>query len=213
MYILGNLSKDVFERRKLTESEALPLFIRLDCNKFVLLSSFSLINTIYPRVSTKPLTNDATCLLPVHVRRSKMPLLKLPIITYSPPAKLIKSCAINMSSRVHRRNSCYKVATSIYHQVFINTKNDIKLRYVYIITCSSTVISYPYLMSTKWKAISGQIRFLHVIASKECERRSKSAYVTKFSKWQPCFDVIYNEFEAFCNKMSLYEQFQYVQER
>ena len=78
-----------------------------------------------------------------------------------------------MSSRVHRRNSCYKVATSIYHQVFINTKNDIKLRYVYNITCSSTVISYPYLMSTKWKARSGQIRFVHVIASKECERRKE----------------------------------------
>ena len=88
------------------------------------------------------------------------------------------------------------VATSIYHQVFINKKDDIKLRYVYIISCSSTVISYPYLMSTKWKARSGQIRFVHVIASKECERGSKSAYVKKFSKWQPCFDVIYNKFDT-----------------
>ena len=89
MYILGNLSKDVFERRTLTRSEALPLFICLDSNKFVMLSSFSLINAVYPRVSTKPLTNDAKCLLPVDVRRSKILFLKLPIITYSPPGKLI----------------------------------------------------------------------------------------------------------------------------
>ena len=51
------------------------LNICLDTNKFVLLSFFSLIKTINPRVSTKPLPNDA---LPVDVRRSKTPLLKLP---------------------------------------------------------------------------------------------------------------------------------------
>ena len=45
-----------------TGSEAFSLFICLDANKFVLLSFFSLIKTIYPRVSTKP--------LPVDVRRS-----------------------------------------------------------------------------------------------------------------------------------------------
>ena len=51
------------------------LFLCLDTNKFVWLSFFSLIKTINPRVSTKPLPNDA---LPVDVRRSKKPLLKLP---------------------------------------------------------------------------------------------------------------------------------------
>ena len=40
-------------------SHPLFLFICLDPNKFVLLSVFSLIKTIYPRVSTKPLPNDA----------------------------------------------------------------------------------------------------------------------------------------------------------
>ena len=45
-----------------TGSEAFSLFICLDANNFVLLSFFSLIKTIYPRVSTKP--------LPVDVRRS-----------------------------------------------------------------------------------------------------------------------------------------------
>ena len=75
---LGSLSKDVFERSTSTGSEAFSLFIYLDANKFVLLSFFSLIKTIYQRVSTKPLPNDAKSPLPVDVRRSKTPLLKLP---------------------------------------------------------------------------------------------------------------------------------------
>ena len=68
----------MFERRTSTGSEAFSLFICLDANKFVLLSVFSLIKTINPRVSTKPLPNDAKSPLPVDVRRSKTPLLKLP---------------------------------------------------------------------------------------------------------------------------------------
>ena len=48
--ILGNLSKDVFERRTSTGSETFSLFICLDSNKSVLLSFFSLIKMIYPRV-------------------------------------------------------------------------------------------------------------------------------------------------------------------
>ena len=77
--ILGNLSKDVFERRTSTGSEAFSLLICLDANKFVLLSFFSLIKTIYPRVSTDPLPNDAKSPFPVDVRRSKTLLLKFPI--------------------------------------------------------------------------------------------------------------------------------------
>ena len=73
-----SLSKDVFERRMSTGSETFSLFICLDANKFVLLSFFSLIKTIYPRVSTKPLPNDANSPLPVDVHRSKTLLLKLP---------------------------------------------------------------------------------------------------------------------------------------
>ena len=74
---IGSLSKDVFERRTSTGSEAFSLFICLDANKFVLLSFFSLIKTIYQRVSTKPLPNDAKSPLPVDIRRSKTPLFKL----------------------------------------------------------------------------------------------------------------------------------------
>ena len=76
---IGNLSKDVFERRTSTGSEVFSLLICLDANKFVLLSFSSLIKTIYPRFSTEPLPNDAKSPLPVDVRRSKTLLLKLPI--------------------------------------------------------------------------------------------------------------------------------------
>ena len=74
----GNLSKDVFERRTSTGSEPFSPLICLDANKFVLLSFFSLIKTIYQRVSTEPLPNDAKSPLPVEVRRLKTLLLKLP---------------------------------------------------------------------------------------------------------------------------------------
>ena len=77
---LGSLSKDVFERRTSTGSEAFSLFICLDANKLVLLSFFSLLKTIYPRVSTKTLPNDAESPLPVDVRRSTTLLLKLPTL-------------------------------------------------------------------------------------------------------------------------------------
>ena len=67
--VIGSLSKDVFERRTSSRSETFSLFICVDANKVVLLSFFSLIRTIYPRVSTKPLPNDAKSPLPVDVRR------------------------------------------------------------------------------------------------------------------------------------------------
>ena len=62
-------SKDVFERHMSTGTEAFSLFICLDANKFVLLNFFFLIKTIYPKVSTKTLPNDAKIPLPVDVRR------------------------------------------------------------------------------------------------------------------------------------------------
>ena len=78
--LIGTLSKDVFERRTSTGSEAFSLFICLDANKLVLLRFFPLLKTIYPKVSTKPRPNDAKSPLPVDVRRSKTLLLKLPNI-------------------------------------------------------------------------------------------------------------------------------------
>ena len=87
---LGNLSKDVFEGRTSTGSEPFSLFICLDANKFVLLSFFSLVKTIYPRVSNKPLPNDAKGPLPVDVIRSTTLLLKLPINIPALTAFLVK---------------------------------------------------------------------------------------------------------------------------
>ena len=75
---IGNLSKDVFERRTSTGSEAFFLVICLDAIRFSLLTFFSLLKTIYPRVLTKPLPNNAKSPLPVDVRRSKTLLLKVP---------------------------------------------------------------------------------------------------------------------------------------
>ena len=75
--LIRSLSKDVFERRTLTGSEAFSLLMCLDANKFALLSLFSLIKTIYASVSTK-LPNETKSPLPVHVRPSKTLLLKPP---------------------------------------------------------------------------------------------------------------------------------------
>ena len=72
---IGNLRR--FERRTSTGSEAFFLFICLDAIKFSLLTFFSLLKTIYPRVLTKPLPNDAKSPLPVDVRRLKTLLLKV----------------------------------------------------------------------------------------------------------------------------------------
>ena len=76
--VIGTLSKDVFERRTSTGSEAFSLFICLDTTKFILLSFLSPIKTIHPTVSTKPQPNAAKSPLPADVRRSKTLLLKLP---------------------------------------------------------------------------------------------------------------------------------------
>ena len=77
------------------------------------------------------------------------------IIKCSPTGKLIKAaarlyyhvficrnvniyiCGLHISSGVHRRESWYKVSVCIYYHVFVCKKVDIKLRYVYIIRCSS----------------------------------------------------------------------------
>ena len=58
-------------QRRSTGSEPFFLFICLDANKFVLLSFVSLMKTIHPRVSTKPLPNDAKSPNPVDVAQKR----------------------------------------------------------------------------------------------------------------------------------------------
>ena len=54
-----------------TGSETFFLFICLNSNKFVLLSFFSLIKTIYPSVSTKQQPNNAKILLPGYLSQKR----------------------------------------------------------------------------------------------------------------------------------------------
>ena len=64
----GNSSRSILSIRELKQrSKAFCL----DANKFVLISFFSLITTIYPRVSTKPLPDDAKSPPPVDVVAQK----------------------------------------------------------------------------------------------------------------------------------------------
>ena len=72
-------SSDVFERRMSTGSGRFSLLICLDVTKFVLLSVFTLIETICPKICSKSRLKGAKKQLPVDVRRSKKLLLKLPI--------------------------------------------------------------------------------------------------------------------------------------
>ena len=76
--ILGNLSKGVFEGRTSTGSENFFLLICLDTMKFVLLSSFTPVETIKLKILAKPLLGNVKSPLLVGVRRSKTPLLKFP---------------------------------------------------------------------------------------------------------------------------------------
>ena len=78
--ILGSLSKGVFERRTATGNETFSLFTRLGATIFVILSVFTLIETIYLKIRAHPLLKNEKRPLPVAVRRSKTPLLKLPIL-------------------------------------------------------------------------------------------------------------------------------------
>ena len=85
----GSLSSNVFEQRTSTGSELFSPLIRLDATNYVLLSVFTLIETICPNVFSKSQLKCAKSPLPVDVRRSKTSLLKLPssINFWSPAGK------------------------------------------------------------------------------------------------------------------------------
>jgi len=69
---MGNLTSDVFERRTSTGSELFSLLISFDATTVVLLSVFTLIETISPKICSKSRPRSAESSLPVDVRRSKM---------------------------------------------------------------------------------------------------------------------------------------------
>ena len=76
--IFGSLSKGVFERRTATGNETFSLFTRLGATTFVIPSVVTRIETIYLKIKVHPLPKNEKRPLPVAVRRSKTPLLKLP---------------------------------------------------------------------------------------------------------------------------------------
>ena len=61
---LGSLSGDVFEQHMSTGSEPFFLSICLDATKLVLLSVFTLKETIYPRICSKSRLKSPKCPLP-----------------------------------------------------------------------------------------------------------------------------------------------------
>ena len=87
----------MFERPTSTRGEPFSHLICLGANKFVLLSVFTLKETICPKIWSKRRLKSAKGPLPVDVRRLKTSLLKvlLKIMTekgiYSPPMKVISN--------------------------------------------------------------------------------------------------------------------------
>ena len=77
--MVKGLSKDVFERCTATGNEMFSLFTCLGATIFVILSVFTFMETIYLKTRAHPLPKNEKRPLPVAVRRSKTPLLKLPI--------------------------------------------------------------------------------------------------------------------------------------
>ena len=73
----------------------------------------------------------------VHRTKNDIKLKHKYINTCSSAGKLKKRCNMYILQRVHLKENWYKVAVCIYHLVFVCRKVGIKLRYVYIIKCSS----------------------------------------------------------------------------
>ena len=76
--IIGNLSKDVFERRTSTGSEAFFLFICLDAIKICIANFLFSFNDDLPESFNQTTAQWCKSPLPVDVRRSETLLLKVP---------------------------------------------------------------------------------------------------------------------------------------
>ena len=78
LWKIGSLSEGVFERSTSTGSRAFYRLISVDATTFVSPCFVTLIQTICPKGLAITLPNNEKSPLPVDVRRSKTPLLKLP---------------------------------------------------------------------------------------------------------------------------------------
>ena len=59
------------------------------------------------------------------------------MITCASQGRFVEGCGMYISSRVHRKESCYKIAACIYDYVCITRNVGRRLRNVCIITCAS----------------------------------------------------------------------------
>ena len=96
-----SLSKDVFERRTSTGSDAFSFLLYIDATKFVSLSIFNLVKTTCPKLLAKPLSINAKSPFPVDVGRSKMPSLKFPLacVHLKPNGRCCKSVKVQLLNR------------------------------------------------------------------------------------------------------------------
>ena len=74
---IGSFSSDVFDCLTSTGSEPFPLLVCLNATKFVLLSVFTILETISPKVCSKSRLKSAKSPLLVDARGSKTSLLRL----------------------------------------------------------------------------------------------------------------------------------------
>ena len=128
---LGSLSKDVFRRRTSTLSVPLFILICLVATKSVLLSFFTHIETICPKIRARSLPKKAKGPLTVDERRSKTALLK-----FSNPFIYPIKCdatEINVSPR-----SLFKVAKFIkYRRSYGHTSKFMRIQK----NCASCIYS------------------------------------------------------------------------
>ena len=117
---IGSLSIDVFWETFFNQKLAFCFLICLGTTKFVLLSVFTLKETICSQICSKSRLKSAKSPLPVDVRRSKTSLLKvlLKIVTengiYSPPMKVISNTILFVYSFAGRpRQNWARVSNAI----------------------------------------------------------------------------------------------------
>ena len=70
-------------------------------------------------------------------RKVVLKLRNVYILECSSEGKLFYSCRMYILWSVHPKESCFKFAKFIYHGVFFTRKVALKLRYVYMMECSS----------------------------------------------------------------------------
>ena len=109
---MGSLRKRVFKTQTATGSQRFPLLTCRHTTTFILQSIFSSLETISIKIWETPLPWHVKCSLPVAVRVSKTPVLKLPNV-FEP--RTIPE--VNSSHVYHREQIFSNVSVVAYRQV------------------------------------------------------------------------------------------------